>query len=79
MAHIDLSIFEPLLQIVIDSLVRDLADQRKVGDSHFFLLCTFKYRLPDLGLAGPRITSSIVGGFLPSAGALRNGLDDSIY
>jgi hypothetical protein len=36
--HVYLAIFESLLQILVDGLVGDLADQGKIGDTNFLLL-----------------------------------------
>jgi len=45
-----LSIGEPLLQVLIDSLIRDLANQGKIRHTNFLLLCAFEYGLADLPL-----------------------------
>jgi hypothetical protein len=36
--HVYLAIFEALLQVVVDGLVGDLADQREIRDANFLLL-----------------------------------------
>jgi hypothetical protein len=36
--HVDFALLEALLQILVDSLVRDLADQREIRHSDFLLL-----------------------------------------
>ena len=41
---------ESLPQIIIDGLVRDLAQQCEVGYAHLLLLCNFEGRLLDLWL-----------------------------
>ena len=48
--NIDLPIRKSLLQVLIDSLVRNLADQRKIRHTNFLLLCAFEYGLADLPL-----------------------------
>jgi len=47
---IDLPICESLLQVLIDSLIRDLADQGKIRHANFLLLRAFKDSLADLAL-----------------------------
>jgi hypothetical protein len=67
--HVDLAIFEALLQILVDSLIRDLADQREIRDSDFLLLGGFEdglLRELRLGLS--------CGGILLAPCALRYGL-----
>ena len=60
--HVDLAILEALLQIVVDSLVGNLADQRQVRDAHFLLLgCLEDSLCCELGLL-PRASSSAGGG-----------------
>jgi hypothetical protein len=60
--HVDLAILEALLQVVVDSLVGNLADQRQVRDAHFLLLgCLEDSLCCELGLL-PRASSSAGGG-----------------
>ena len=47
--YVDLRVFKPLLQVVIDGFVRDLADEGEIRNSDF-LLSALKNGLPDLGL-----------------------------
>lgn len=49
--YIDLSILEPLLQVVIYGLVRNFADQREIWYTDFLLLGRVKSCLLDIGLA----------------------------
>lgn len=49
--YVYFTIFKPLLQIVVDSLVRNLADKREIRNSNLFLLGAFEDGLPDLGLS----------------------------
>lgn len=66
--YIDLCIFESLLQIVVDGLVGNFADQRKIRNPDFLLLGRVEGSLPDIGL-GTAIcrgaASTRVGGFVP--------------
>jgi hypothetical protein len=39
---VDLGILEPLLQILVDSLVADLADESQVANANFLLLGRFE-------------------------------------
>ena len=73
--YINLSILKPLLQIVIDSLIRDLTDQRKIRHADLLLLCALKHRFPDLRLASSAAAGRLgITGFLLAAGALRDRL-----
>jgi hypothetical protein len=47
---VDLAVLEALLQVVVDGLVGDLAQQRQIRDSDLFLLGDFKGGLLDLRL-----------------------------
>ena len=55
--HVNLAILESLFQVVVDGLVRNLADQRKIRDTNFLLLgsledrlgCELRLRLPSPG------------------------------
>ena len=60
--HVYLRILEALLQIIIDSLVRDLADEREVGNAHLLLLGTLEDGLLDLGLSARRANAALVRG-----------------
>lgn len=48
--YVDLRILKALLQIVIDRLIRDLADQGEIRHSNLLLLGTLEHRLLNLGL-----------------------------
>jgi len=50
LTNINLPIRKSLLQVLIDSLIRDLADQRKIRHTHFLLLCAFEHGLANLPL-----------------------------
>ena len=50
-AYIDFRILESLLQIIIDCLVGDLANEREVGHADFSLLCGLESCLLHLGPA----------------------------
>jgi len=52
-AHIDLSILETLLQILIDRLIRHFANQSKIRNSHFLLLCGIEGRFFDIRFTAP--------------------------
>ena len=79
LTYVDFRILKPLLQIVVDRLIRDLADQGKIRDSHFLLLCTLENSLFDLGLppSAPARRGLGATGVLLAAGALRNRLEIS--
>ena len=49
--YVDLRIFKSLLQVVIDSFIRDLADEGEIRNSNFLLFSALKNGLPDLGLS----------------------------
>lgn len=59
--HVDFAILEALLQIVVDGLVGNLADQREIRDTDFLLLgrlkdgllCELRLGLPTAGGLGP--------------------------
>jgi hypothetical protein len=76
LAHVYLSILESLLQIVIDSFIRDLTDQSKIRNPHFLLLCGIESGLLDIRLAAARRSSSStpILGFLGLL-ALRSSTD----
>lgn len=60
--HVDFAILEALLQVVVDGLVRDLADQRQIRDSHLLLLGGLENSFGrELGLLLPRTSSSAAG------------------
>jgi len=42
---VNVAIFETLLEVVVDGLVGDFADQREIGDAHFLLLGRFEHGL----------------------------------
>jgi hypothetical protein len=58
LSYIDLMVHEPLLQIIIDSFVRDLTDQSKIRNPHLLLLCCIESGLLDIRLAAARRRSS---------------------
>lgn len=72
-AYVDLTILESLLQVVVDGLVGNLADEGEIRDSDLLLLCRLEGGLLDLGLstgtAGLR-----GGGILLSSSAFGYGL-----
>jgi hypothetical protein len=43
--HVDLRILEPLLQIVVDGLIGNFAEQGKIRDSDLLLLRALEYGL----------------------------------
>ena len=47
---VDFGVFETLLEVVVDRLVGDFADQREIRDADFLLLRRFVGRFPDLWL-----------------------------
>lgn len=51
--YIDLCVLEALLQILIDCLIRDFADQGKVRDADFLFLRALKYRFSNFWLPPP--------------------------
>jgi hypothetical protein len=70
--HVDFAILKPLLQIVVDGLVGDFANQREIRDSNFLLLGRLKDGLLcELGLLLPRARGGSIF-FAPCA--LRNCL-----
>ena len=77
--HIYLRIFESLLQVVIDSLIRDLADQGKIRYANLLLLCTFKYRFFDIWFATTAASRSLLGcNVFFAPGTFRDTLGGSI-
>lgn len=70
--YIDFAILEPLLQVVVDGLVGDLADQGEVGNANLLLLGALEDGLADLGLAAAGGLRG--GGILLAPCALGNGL-----
>lgn len=47
-------ILKSFLQILVDSFIRDLADQSKIRYSYFLLLCRIESSLLDIRLPGRR-------------------------
>jgi hypothetical protein len=76
-AYIDLAIFEPLLQIVVDGFIGDLADQGKIRYSDFFLLGAFENCSFDAASASTGVSRPRAGGILLAACPLRDGLRES--
>lgn len=74
-AYVDLAILEALLQVVIDGLVGNLADQSKIRHSDLLLLGRLECRLLDLGLAAGRLCGSRV---LLSSRAFGYGLQTQV-
>lgn len=69
--HVDFAILEALLQVVVDGLVRDLADQRQIRDAHLLLLGGLEDGFCcELGLWLPRTSSSCSASILLAPGAL---------
>lgn len=67
--YVDLRVLKSFLEVLVDGLVRDLAEQREVRHSNLLLLRALEHRLLDLG--PPSITSArrlfrITGILLPS-------------
>lgn len=67
--YVDLRVLESFLEVLIDCLVRDLAEQREVRHSDLLLLRTLEHSLLNLG--PPSITSArrlfrMTGILLPS-------------
>lgn len=50
MTDVNLSIRKSLLQVLVDSLIRNLANQGKIRHADFLLLCAFEDSLADLTL-----------------------------
>jgi len=75
--HIDLAILKALLQVVVDGLVGNLANEGKIRDSHLLLLGALESGLPDLGLAAA--AAGLCGsGILLSSSALGDGLNHCV-
>ena len=72
-AYIDFCILESFLQVIVDSFVRDLAQECKIRDAHFLLLSALKDGLLDLGLSAS-IWSVCAAGIFLTAGTLRDTL-----
>jgi len=68
--YINFCILETNLQIVVDSLIRDLADQCEIRNSHFLLFGALEDGLSDLGLAPCAAGRLGIVRVLFSAGAL---------
>jgi|SRR5690242_9388773 len=69
--HVDFAILEALLQVVVDGLVRDLADQRQIRDSHLLLLGRLEDSLGrELGRLLPRTSRTARRRVLLAPGAL---------
>jgi hypothetical protein len=49
--YINLPILKPLLQILVDRFIRDLANQREIRDSNLLLLRRIEMRFLDVRLA----------------------------
>ena len=69
--HVDLAILEALLEVVVDSLVGNLADQRQVRDADFLLLGRLEDGLGRELLLLPRASSAGSASILFAPGALR--------
>ena len=69
--HVDFAILEALLQVVVDGLVRNLADQRQVRDADFLLLGRLEDGLGRELLLLPRASSAGSASILFAPGALR--------
>lgn len=61
MTYIDLPRIEAELQVVVDGLVGDFAQQRQVRDTDFLLLCALEGGLLDLGLPPTSSTITHIG------------------
>ena len=74
--HVDFCILEPLLQVVIDSLVRYLADKSEIRDPNLFLLRALKHGFSDLGLPSSLPSTSLFGtwSILPPSSAFCDAL-----
>ena len=68
--HVDFAILEALLQVVVDGLVGDLADQRQIGDADFLLLGRLEDGLGCELLLLPRASSAGGASILLAPGAL---------
>ena len=68
--HVDFAILEALLQVVIDGLVGDLANQCKIRDADFLLLSRLKDGLGCELLLLPRTSGSGSASILLAPGAL---------
>jgi hypothetical protein len=60
-AHIDLPILESFLQVIVDRLIRYLANQGQIRDTDFLLLCRVECGLLDIGFTA---SSSRLGCFV---------------
>ena len=49
--YVDLPCLESFFKVVVDRLIRDLADESEIRDAHLFLFGALEYSLPDLRLA----------------------------
>jgi hypothetical protein len=78
-AYIDLSVLEPLFQIVVDGFIRDLTYQREIRNSHLLPFCGIESGLLDIRFATARSPSSSASilGFLCLL-ALRSSTDTLI-
>lgn len=76
--HVDLSILETDLQVLIDCLIRNLADQGKIRNSDLLLSCRIECRLPNIWLASAglcRTTRGLsISGGLVALGSSTNSL-----
>jgi hypothetical protein len=79
--YVDLGILEPLLQIVVDGFIGNLADQGKIRYSDFLLLGGFENSSFDSALAGAGASTGVgrprAGGILLAASSLCDGLCES--
>lgn len=72
--YVDFGIFESHLQIVVDSLIGDLANERQVRYTDLLLLSALEYSLADLGLAPSAVRRLSIAGILFPASAFGDGL-----
>jgi hypothetical protein len=68
--HVDFAILKALLQVVVDGLVGDLANQRKIRDADFLLLGRLEDGLGCELLLLPRASGSGSASILLAPGAL---------
>ena len=77
--YVDFRILESLLEILVDRLVRDLADECQIGHSNLLLLRALKDSLPhSLRLGAIAATLALAGLISPPTRAFRYTLDISM-
>ena len=73
---VDLGVLKAFLQVIVNSLIANLADQRQIRYADLLLLRAFEDRFLDLGFAAPAPAEGLAGaGVFLAPGALRDRLD----